>query len=246
MPKAHAQLVRNVLSQLRGIVALRPYKFDAILYLVFLRSMQMMYRIRRCGNGKSIVQYGLATMRWGVHVTRVPLIGLGNNEGAKSECPDAGVQSYHFNEFRDGDAGRLDEYLGKNDLDNTAVLVYILLQKLRPYTKGDKWNRWHTLFQRLARKGQIALFCVDEVHTMVENSDLFHPEFKDGVQSIRDLIAYLNNHNHDVHIPLLPKVEAHELPFLFHILVLSSAVSFSSCFRRSCFFPCAFSDTSSL
>ena len=194
--KHEAEEITKVLVAL-GCDTPRPYQIDCIFQLTF-RKLDMMYLIRKCGDGKSLVMHAMATILRGITIVMVPLIGLGNDQISKTKRPELGVEAYHIDEFRDDDASKLTERLETYDPDdNDSIIIYISPQNLRPTTK------WYKKLVSLAEQGFISSICIDEAHVAVEDSDSFRPEFKDGIESINNLIDISNKNNQEVHIPIL-------------------------------------------
>ena len=114
-----------------GIQLARDYQIDAIFFLVFLK-VDMMYLIRKTGEGKSLVLLGMATAQRGITITMVPLLGLGSDQVAKSKRLDKRCEAYHVDEFREGDYEKLIQRLmSYSPLDKTSILIFISPQQLK-------------------------------------------------------------------------------------------------------------------
>jgi len=72
----------------------RRYQIDSIFQLTY-RKLDMMYLIRKCGDGKSLVMHAMATILRGITIVMVPLIGLGNDQISKTKRPEV-LFSYYF------------------------------------------------------------------------------------------------------------------------------------------------------
>ena len=81
-----------------GCASSRSYQIEAIFHLVF-RQTDMMYLIRKTGEGKLLVMQGMALMLKGITVMVVPLLGLGLDHEDKCNIDSIRVESYHLNEF---------------------------------------------------------------------------------------------------------------------------------------------------
>ena len=195
-PQRQVEKITKVLVAL-GCENPRPYQIESIFQLTY-RKLDMMYLIRKCGDGKSLVMHAMATILRGITIVMVPLIGLGSDQISKTKRPEVEVEAYHIDEFRDDDVSKLTERLETYVPDNkTSIIIYISPQNLRPTTK------WYKKLVSLAKHGFISSICIDEAHVAVEDSDSFRPEFKEGIESINNLIDISNKNNQEVHIPIL-------------------------------------------
>ena len=78
VPAAWRSAIIAVLSLVWKVLEPRLFQIYVLYYMVFL-SKQLIYLIRKTGEGKSMIILGAATMRRGVTVVLVPLIGLGSD-----------------------------------------------------------------------------------------------------------------------------------------------------------------------
>ena len=142
-----------------------------------------MYIAAKTGYGKSLVPLTVASIRKGVSVTLVPLIGLGTDQVAKAMSVDKGMEAYHVDEHRtDSDARLLmDRLMGltTDEIAHMGIMLYINPQKL----KQD--SQWVRVLKVLAEKGFISLLCIDEAHTVNLQGRSFRPEFREAVQTFK-------------------------------------------------------------
>ena len=73
-----------------------------IFHLVY-REVPLTYLIRKCGEGKSLVLLGMATLLRGITLSMVLLIGLGSDQVSKSRQPNNHVEAWHFDKFKGSD-----------------------------------------------------------------------------------------------------------------------------------------------
>jgi len=68
----------------------------------------VLYVNARTADGKSLIPQTVASLRGGVAIVLVPLIGLGSDQVEKSTVVEHNVEAYHADEHkgRDGDALR--------------------------------------------------------------------------------------------------------------------------------------------
>ena len=52
-------------------------------------------------------------------------------------------------------------------------------------------QKWGPVLERLAWKGVISLFCIDEAHEVEQSGRFFRPEFKTAVAAIRRLVQMM-------------------------------------------------------
>jgi hypothetical protein len=186
-----------MLSSVWNIENPREYQVKAIFYMVFLR-VRMLYLIRKTGEGKSLVLLGMATMLRGVTVCLVPLLGLGSSQASKSRSKEHRVEGYHVDEYRDQDFDLLSRRMRLySRTERSSIIVYISPQNLK---QGSRCCR---LLNDMAAAGYISSICVDEAHATVEQCESFRPEFKDAINSIKNLLSISKTHHPNIDIPML-------------------------------------------
>jgi superfamily II DNA helicase RecQ len=162
--------------------------------------MDMMYLIRKTGEGKSLVLQGMASMLKGVTVVMVPLLGLGADQEEKCNGANASsVESYHLDEYRQSNAselrGHLDDYSRE---EKTAIILFVGPQQLSQH------SFWCPVLMSLALRGCISAVCIDEVHSTVQNYESFRPEFKTAIESINKLVGASRRNCPDTYyVPIL-------------------------------------------
>ncbi|KAL3765558.1 hypothetical protein ACHAWU_003099 [Discostella pseudostelligera] len=165
-----------------------------------ISEIDMMYLIRKTGEGKSLVMQGMASMYKGVTVTMVPLLGLGSDQDDKCSDTEAlGVESYHLDEYRNNNALQLRAYLDAYKRENkTTIILFVSPQQL------SRHSYWQPVIMSLAARGCISAFCIDEVHSTVHNYESFRPEFKTAMESVNELVAISRRNNPDTfYAPIL-------------------------------------------
>ena len=199
IPDYVSSAIRNVLSLTWGCTTPRPYQIKAIYHLVYTK-MDMMYLIRKTGEGKSLVLQGMASMLKGVTVVMVPLLGLGADQEEKCNGANASsVESYHLDEYRQSNAselrGHLDDYSRE---EKTAIILFVGPQQLSQH------SFWCPVLMSLALRGCISAVCIDEVHSTVQNYESFRPEFKTAIESINKLVGASRRNCPDTYyVPIL-------------------------------------------
>ena len=196
-PLSSANKIAAMLAQ-HGVSKPRPFQLDAIFQLC-IRRISMLYLIRKTGEGKSLVLKGMATIKRGITVCLVPLVGLGSDQVCKTTCTKCGVEAYHVDEWRGDRCERLMKRLSIFDpsKQHKSIVLFISPQQL-----GDG-TQWCNLLKHLAKEGIIAALCVDEAHAVVENHDSFRPEFKSAIDSMAYILATAKRHHANNHVPLL-------------------------------------------
>jgi superfamily II DNA helicase RecQ len=204
-PEIHNAILL-MLSAVWNIESPREYQIKAIFYMVFLR-VRMLYLIRKTGEGKSLVLLGMATMLWGVTICLVPLRGLGSSEAAKSRSKKHRVEGYHVDEYRDQDFHLLSRRMRLYSRSEcSSIIVYISPQNLK---QGSRLCR---LLNDMAAAGYISSICVDEAHATVEQCESFRPEFKDAINSFKNLLSISKTHHPNIDIPMLVMSATFRIP----------------------------------
>ena len=115
----------------------RPYQIEAIFHLVYSK-MDMMYLIRKTGEGKSLVLNGMSSILKGVTISMVPLLGLGSDQAQK--CRNANttktVEAYHLDEFRHKNASELRERLNLFTRDEKITILLFAARRKVPSING--------------------------------------------------------------------------------------------------------------
>ncbi|KAL3759766.1 hypothetical protein ACHAWU_007510 [Discostella pseudostelligera] len=206
IPPDFNDLITSMLRCAWGIESPCSYQINSIYNLVY-RRIEMMYLIRKMGEGKSIVLTGASSLLGGVTISLVPLLGLGADQVNKYNNRYCGFEAYHVDEFRDTYAKGLLERLDRYTYSEfSSILLYVSPSSLR------KDSIWYSKFQQLAKRGAISAFCIDECHSVVQNYDSFRPEFKDAILSINGLISISKSHHPSRHIPILVMSATFRIP----------------------------------
>mmetsp|Transcript_11950 Transcript_11950/g.17149 ORF Transcript_11950/g.17149 Transcript_11950/m.17149 type:complete len:189 (+) Transcript_11950:1745-2311(+) len=98
-PQSSADIIATMLASAHGVHSPRPFQIDAIFQLC-IRCVSMLYLIRKTGEGKSLVLKGMATIKRGITLCLVPLVGLGSDQAIKTTCMTCGVEAYHVDEWK--------------------------------------------------------------------------------------------------------------------------------------------------
>ena len=151
--------IRNDLLVTWGCEHPRSYQIEAIFHLMY-RKTDMMYLIRKTGEGKSLVMQGMASMLKGITISMVPLLGLGSDQESKCNLETSiTVEAYHLDEYRNDHASilrrHLDQYSRK---EKSSIILLVSPQQL------TKNSFWHPVLLSLASRGCISAVCIDEVH----------------------------------------------------------------------------------
>eukprot|EP00577_Skeletonema_sp_RCC1716_P018876 CAMPEP_0113417504 /NCGR_PEP_ID=MMETSP0013_2-20120614/25687_1 /TAXON_ID=2843 ORGANISM="Skeletonema costatum, Strain 1716" /NCGR_SAMPLE_ID=MMETSP0013_2 /ASSEMBLY_ACC=CAM_ASM_000158 /LENGTH=260 /DNA_ID=CAMNT_0000304635 /DNA_START=12 /DNA_END=794 /DNA_ORIENTATION=- /assembly_acc=CAM_ASM_000158 len=146
-PLSSANKIAAMLAQ-HGVSKPRPFQLDAIFQLC-IRRISMLYLIRKTGEGKSLVLKGMATIKRGITVCLVPLVGLGSDQVCKTTCTKCGVEAYHVDEWRGDRCERLMKRLSIFDpsKQHKSIVLFISPQQL-----GDG-TQWCNLLKHLAKEG---------------------------------------------------------------------------------------------
>ena len=162
-PPGIEQRIRTTLREGFGISQPRSYQVDAVFRLAYCKP-SFMYLIHKTGEGKSLVMLAMALQLRQVTVVMGPLHGLAADQVIKSKQLDKGVEAWHADEFRDDRHRKLAHRMA-NVRSEDVVLLFISPQALQDREAGSKYCR---VLERLAVRGQISSFCVDEAHMTVD------------------------------------------------------------------------------
>ena len=77
----------------------RDFQIEAINHCIF-ENDTVFYVIRRTADGKSMVPLTVATIRHGIAVILVPLIGLGTDQVEKAIVLEHNAEAYHIDEHK--------------------------------------------------------------------------------------------------------------------------------------------------
>ena len=138
----------------------------------------------KTGYGKSLIALGVATMRRGVTIIQVPLLGLGTDQVAKATHIDRNIEAYHVDEFKGKDGTTLRNRLvhaTDEELQKLSLILFMSPQSLLP--ESD----WSTILQRLATKGHISTMVVDEAHQVQLHGEGYRPAFVGSLMFMRTL-----------------------------------------------------------
>ena len=128
----------------------------------------------KTGYGKSLVALGIATMRRGVTIIQVLLLGLGTDQVAKATHIDRNIEAYHVDEFKGKDGRTLRNRLinaSDEQFEKLSIILFMSPQSLLPDSD------WSTILQELATKGRISTMVVDKAHQVHLHGDGYRPAF---------------------------------------------------------------------
>jgi superfamily II DNA helicase RecQ len=184
IPDYVSSAIRNELRLTWGCASPRSYQIDAIFHLVY-RNTDMIYLIRKTGEGKSLVMQGMSSMIKGITIVMVPLLGLGSDMESKcTTTANANVEAYHLDEYRFHHASILCNHLNNySRKEKTSIILLVSPQQL------TKKSYWYRVLLSLASRGCVSAVCIDEAHSTVHNYESFRPEFKTAIETINYLVS---------------------------------------------------------
>jgi hypothetical protein len=129
----------------------------------------VIYLISKTGSGKSAVPLTIATLRCGITIFLVPLLGLGSDQVKKASREERGIRAYHVDEHRGADGVLLRDWLMNmtdDECETSTTILFISPQSLsdhvNPKTNINVPSPWLTCIRKLALKDRISLMCIDE------------------------------------------------------------------------------------
>ena len=81
-------------------------QIEAVQYSAF-DDNSLLFLISKTGSGKSVIPLTVASLRQGVVVILVPLVGLGSDQVSKALRPDRNIKAYHVDEFKRADGTQI-------------------------------------------------------------------------------------------------------------------------------------------
>jgi len=137
--------------------------------------------IAKTGGGKSAVPLTVGTLKSGVTVTLVPLIGLGSDQVTKSRNANHYVEAYHLDEQNTESSRELSKRLNslhQSEANHCTIILYVSPRALQME------SHWLKLLERLARRGYLRQICIDEAHAIEQDGRRFRPEFVSAAQNL--------------------------------------------------------------
>lgn len=183
------RIICACIEQVFKIKSPRDFQVFAVYCMVFLSS-QVLYLIRKTGEGKSLVVLTTAAMLRGVTIVFVPLIGLGSDQVNKCIDIEKGIEAYHIDENKGDDFKLLCERLFAITPNNegrtaTSTILFCSPHSLDPSTTFSK------VLMKLAQRKLITSVFIDEAHTIHrdgKHGSNFRSEFDIGVSNLMNII----------------------------------------------------------
>jgi superfamily II DNA helicase RecQ len=186
IPPQRLSILRRASSTVLGVPVPRDFQLVAAHHLAFNRDTLLVVN-RRTADGKTLAATLPAFLRRGVGVFLVPLVGLGSDQVERATVIDHSIQPYHLDEHKGEDAALLITRLRLLTVEESKWVTIKLF--LGP--KALSSQKWGPVLERLARKGVISLFCIDEAHEVEQSGRFFRPEFKAAVAAIPRLVKIM-------------------------------------------------------
>jgi len=184
IPANQLRIIKGTLSEMFNISTPRDFQLEAINHTCF-EDDTVLIVYRRTADGKSLVPLGTAAIRRGIVIVLVPLIGLGSDQVEKAQFTDHNVEAYHIDEHKGADATKLRcrlEGLDDEEIEHVSCVLYFSPQGLK---------NWSSTLNKLAARGYISSFVIDEAHTVELCGRSFRPVFIEAVQMIPELIKLM-------------------------------------------------------
>lgn len=99
MPDEHRDIIVETLCRDWGITSPREFQIEVINRGAFFDD-SVMYIVAGTGSGKSAIPLCISSLRRGMTVVLVPLLGLGSDQVAKALFVDRGIEAYHVDEHK--------------------------------------------------------------------------------------------------------------------------------------------------
>ena len=188
VPPVARSIIERCILAVFGITSPRPFQIFVIYCMVYL-TKQLIYVIRKTGEGKTLVITTTAVLLRGIVIVMVPLIGLGSDQVNKAIDLGNGLEGYHTDENHGQDftnlMTRLYSIKKRNGRAANAIILFCSPQSMGP---GRQLTR---ALYGLAEKNLITAAFIDEAHTIHKdgyNGSQFRTEFDTGLVSLLDIL----------------------------------------------------------
>jgi superfamily II DNA helicase RecQ len=175
-------VINDALQTNLNIPQPHPFQTSAVHHGTF-RDDSVLSISAKTGYGKSAIPAGIGSLRRGVVLTLVPLLGLGSDLVNKSVNLERGMEAYHIDEHKGDDAIMLADRLSSFTSEEAEHITIQLFVSPRSLTPDSPWA---PVFRRLANRGLISVFCIDEAHS-INRQRHFRPEFVDAALFMKTL-----------------------------------------------------------
>jgi len=183
IPQEHIRIIRHAMEFNFGISSPHDEQLQAINRGAFYDGT-VMNIIAKTAFGKSVIPSTICSLRRGIAVILVPLLGLGSDQVNKTMIIEKNIESYHIDEHRLEDATLLRERLRSltaKERENISIQLY-----LSPLALAEG-SEWMPILRNLAQKDFICLLCIDEAHYIEQQGRCFRPEFNVAVEQMKVL-----------------------------------------------------------
>lgn len=183
IPQEHIRIIRHAMDFNFGISTPHDEQLQAINKGAFYDGI-VMNIIAKTAFGKSVIPSTICSLRRGIAVILVPLLGLGSDQVNKTMMIEKNIESYHIDEHRLEDATLLRKRLQgltAKERENISIQLY-----LSPLALAEG-SEWMPILRQLAQKDFICLLCIDEAHYIEQHGRCFRPEFNVAVEQMKVL-----------------------------------------------------------
>jgi hypothetical protein len=178
--------IRAMLQEAWNISEPKEWQLNAIFAMVYGldRAFRRLLLVRRTGDGKSLVIYGLATLLRGVTFVLVPILALGSDQVSSVWSmvnPLAGVFAEHLDSIRErGDIVSMARFLKSlrhKDKYGQSIVLWV-----SPDTLDN--DVWKLCIKSLMQNHLVSCFVVDECHYIPTDGRFFRPKFHSSVRRL--------------------------------------------------------------
>jgi superfamily II DNA helicase RecQ len=172
------EIIKDMLATVWKLQNPHQFQVEAIEILVFTSTNGVapsLCLVRKTGEGKSIVLYGMATMRRNITLCIIPLVGLGSDQARKVNQMGAGtVHAIHADETKGLSLNAIETMLmgfEKDSCKRGSLIIYMSPQSLA------EGSRWRNILEHLAKNQLISGIAFDEAHCVPQQGKTFRKEF---------------------------------------------------------------------
>ena len=184
IPERNLRIIKDAIAEVYRIHTPRDFQIEAINHLITNDDTYLIL-IRRTADGKSLVPLTVATIRRGIAIILVPLIGLGSDQVEKAIVVDHNVEAYHADEHKQLDGQLLRARLlgmEEDEIQHISAIVFLSASALK------EESPWYSTIAELSRRGNISMLCIDEGHYVYQSGRSFRTDFTIAVENMSKLM----------------------------------------------------------
>ena len=182
----HKKIIQTALLIVFPVLNPREFQFVGAHHCAFKYDTYLAV-IHCTADGKSLIPQIVGVLRRAVCIYLVLLISLGSNQVEQATIIEHNLELYHIDEHKNKDAwlliSRL-ENMTKEEMKHVTIKLFLLPNAMTS-------TKWGTVLVKLAKRGLISFFCIDEDHDVDQSGRHFRSEIKKAVKVTLQLIRLM-------------------------------------------------------